>query len=267
MEENNVKQFCNEIYNKISDKSILGVTDEELYNIYIKIKNENKKVVEEKQEEVIKKENVVETKTEEIVDTTKEITKEDRKNIQELKPENVLKLNKSCLGALCKKYKLKVSGSKKVQVQRILNYANGSDEGSTKSPKKAKKSAKQVAEAVKNKPLFKKIQETISTIQIKRNKYNNFEHSDTGFVFDSLTKQVYGKQDGENVVNLTKDDIELCHKYHFQYRIPENLGTTKITKEDTEMLDEKILQEYNEVEKTTKEENLDETGQEITELS
>ena len=235
MENEKVKKFCSIIYGKIGDKSILGVTDDELYNIYSSIKEEKKK-----EEEIVQKE---ESNDE---DKKEESNDEDKKEEnEELKPEKILKLNKKSLSALCKKYKVKVSGKKAEQIQRLLAVANGDGKvntitSSVKNKKKSKKSSVSLSE----KPLFKKIEETIPVIQIRKNKHGNFEHQETGFVFDNLDKHVYGKQNEDEVDPLTKEDIELCHKFHFLYRVPENLGTTKITQEDTELLDEKILEEF-----------------------
>ena len=107
-----------------------------------------------------------------------------------------------------------------------------------------KPTKKTKATPVEQKPLFQKIQENIPIIQIRRNSRGNFEHKDTGLVFDSTDKCVVGKQEGESIAQLTKEDIETCDRYHFTYRIPENLGSTKITEEDNEMLDKKLLEEF-----------------------
>lgn len=61
-------------------------------------------------------------------------------------------------------------------------------------------------------------------IFLTKNQFNNFEHKDTTFVFNSKNKKVIGKQNQDGSINpLTQEDIELCDKYKFQYEIPENL--------------------------------------------
>ena len=85
---------------------------------------------------------------------------------------------------------------------------------------------------VENKPkksptssIIKNIISKKSDMVLSKNQFNNFEHTDTGFVFDPKTKKVFGKQNVDGTIkHLTEDDIELCYKYKFQYEIPENLN-------------------------------------------
>ena len=112
----------------------------------------------------------------------------------------------------------------------------------------------------------------ITSVTIERNKFNNYEHSATRFVFDRATEQVIGKQNSNgNIDPLTKDDIEICNKHKFKYTLPENLNDAKanttviaelgddmdedvleevLEEEDEEMLDEEEeaddFEEYNE---------------------
>ncbi len=60
---------------------------------------------------------------------------------------------------------------------------------------------------------------------IKKNKYGNSEYKDTGLVFDNETKEVYGKQAGDKVLDLTEEDIEECKRLRFRYRIPIKLSS------------------------------------------
>ena len=49
----------------------------------------------------------------------------------------------------------------------------------------------------------------------------------TGLVFGT-DKVVYGKQtDSGDIIPLTAEDIELCKKYKFVYKLPENLNVNK----------------------------------------
>ena len=71
---------------------------------------------------------------------------------------------------------------------------------------------------------MKKLVEKIPVIQIKKNKFGNFEHSDTSLLYDNKSEKIYGKQNPDgSIAKLTKDDIDLCNKYKFSYVIPENL--------------------------------------------
>jgi hypothetical protein len=53
---------------------------------------------------------------------------------------------------------------------------------------------------------------------LKRNKYGNYEHPETSFVFDKNTQEAYGKQTESCVEPLTGEDIKLCKIMKFKYR-------------------------------------------------
>ena len=69
---------------------------------------------------------------------------------------------------------------------------------------------------------MKKVKENSVGLTLKRNIFNNYEHSETHFVFDRETKEVFGKQnyETESVDDLTEEDIEICQKMNFKYRLP-----------------------------------------------
>ena len=84
--------------------------------------------------------------------------------------------------------------------------------------------------------IIKKLVAAIPPISIKRNKFNNYEHEETSFVFNNKEKKVYGKQKSDGSVEpLSKEDINLCNKYKFEYYIPDNLN--KESKDDNEVDD------------------------------
>ena len=63
-----------------------------------------------------------------------------------------------------------------------------------------------------------KKEEDIPTIQISKNKFGNYEHNETGFVFSKADKSVIGKQkDDGTIIKLTEVDIEQCNIYKFTY--------------------------------------------------
>jgi len=80
---------------------------------------------------------------------------------------------------------------------------------------------------------------TTPQIVIKRNVFDNFEHSDTGLVFNNKTKLVIGKQleNGEIDRHLTEKDIDNCHHYKFKYVLPENLDNNKNSDKDKQKND------------------------------
>lgn len=63
-------------------------------------------------------------------------------------------------------------------------------------------------------------------ISVRKNLYDNYEHSETGFVF-SKTGKVYGKQVGEEVVPLTEEDIKVCKYMGFAFIISPSLNKLK----------------------------------------
>lgn len=82
--------------------------------------------------------------------------------------------------------------------------------------------------SINTESITKKLIATIPTISIKRNKFNNYEHEETSFVFNNKEKKVYGKQKSDGTVEpLSKKDIDLCNKYKFSYYIPDNLNENK----------------------------------------
>ena len=62
---------------------------------------------------------------------------------------------------------------------------------------------------------------------IMKNKYNNYEHKDTGFIFDSNTDEVIGKQLADGTISqLGLNDIELCKENGWVFIHPLTVNTT-----------------------------------------
>lgn len=120
------------------------------------------------------------------------------------------KLSKSELIELCRTKKLKVTGSKVDLIQRLLDVEKVVEKVEIKEEPK----------------ITTKLINKISPIQIGRNKFGNFEHTETKFVFNNATQKVYGKQlqDG-SIGQLTEEDINICNKYKFTYELPMNLNS------------------------------------------
>ena len=137
------------------------------------------------------------------------------------------KLTKPELEKMCKSKGLKTKGTKAELIELLSN-----DE--------CKKTILKSQESINTKLVAK-----VPIIAIKRNKFNNYEHEETSFVFDNKDKKVYGKQNEDGSISqLTKDDINLCNKYKFTYVIPDNLDT-KSSKELDDELEEYIEDEIN----------------------
>ena len=95
-----------------------------------------------------------------------------------------------------------------------------------KEPKVAKKSS-----ALDNdkKPIFDVIESRRTLFHIMKNKFENYEHKETGFIFDPKTDEVIGKQhpDG-SIIPLSVNDIELCKENNWSFKV-----STKLTPSST----------------------------------
>jgi len=96
------------------------------------------------------------------------------------------------------------------------------------------------------KPDKNKIQENKTIINVKRNEYGNYMHGPTHFVFHPKTKQVIGKQNGKEVDELTKKNIEICKELNFDFLVPFNLDedTDNLNNEKVEELDIEECEDY-----------------------
>lgn len=161
-------------------------------------------------------------------------------------------LSKTELSNICKEKGLKVSGTKAELISRINSCSDS---------KKVEK-----VEKINNKspPVIKKlVEKLIPNITIKRNKFDNFEHQETGFVFNNKTQKVYGKQNEDGTIeDLTSEDIDLCNKYKFSYIIPENLDKKNLKKVDVKELEDIDVEDDNEVDEDFEEEEFEEFEEE-----
>jgi hypothetical protein len=153
---------------------------------------------------------------------------------------------KEMLAAMCKKKGLKQSGKKEELYQRLIESISTSSKAADPKSSEPKKSAPSKKEEA---PLIKSIKERTAELAIRKNKHGNFEHVQTGLIFNT-DKLVYGKQlENGTVVDLTSTDVETCKKYKFPFKIPENLNSSKnmddvkIDEIDEELLDEEDLDE------------------------
>jgi hypothetical protein len=163
-----------------------------------------------------------------------------------LDPE-LMKLTKKELSEICKTKKLPVSGTKTDLIKRILETSSETKINKTSSNNSNSNSKPTQPD------IIKKLVDKIPVIQIKRNSHGNYEHSETKFVINNTTKKVYGKQNEDgNISELTKEDIDLCHKYKFSYDIPENLDKKDLEDDEDEIddleeiVDEEVVEEETE---------------------
>jgi hypothetical protein len=132
------------------------------------------------------------------------------------------KLAKNELVAHCKSRGLKTTGNKQELIDRLTGGVTTVEAASDKEEKKKVTKAKPVQET----KIATHVQSTIQTVQIKKNSFGNFEHVETGLVFDRITQKVMGKQNANGKIDCLNDnDIETCNKFKFKYDLPENLNT------------------------------------------
>jgi hypothetical protein len=108
---------------------------------------------------------------------------------------------------------------KKVE-QTVVKKVKKVAEKKTESVDK-KKIEKKKSTALNNegKPIFDIIEKRRSLFQVMKNKFGNYEHVPTGFVFDNKTDEAYGKQNIDGTITpLTLNDIELCKENNWSYR-------------------------------------------------
>ena len=190
-------------------------------------------------EEVSKKFNIDKTSLRNIWDSIWEEETASHSNsqvVQQTQPLQVtnelLKLGKTELIAHCKAKGLKTTGTKQELVDRLSG--NVVTKANVKSKSKA---APQPVEP-------KVIKKLVQSIEIKRNSFGNYEHTETHLLFNKDSHEVIGKQDpGGDVLSLTDEDIETCNKYKFKYIVPENLNTKSSNKVVIEELGEDELDE------------------------
>jgi hypothetical protein len=128
----------------------------------------------------------------------------------------LLKLSKTELIEMCKGKGLKIAGSKNDLAHRISESEKNK---SVLFQSKDKNSAPNKIASV-----VSKLVEKIPVIEIKKNKFGNYEHLESSLVYDNKTQKMYGKQNPDGSISkLTKDDINTCNKFKFSYTIPDNL--------------------------------------------
>ena len=170
-------------------------------------------------------------------------------DVSEMTPEKVLTCTKDYLMAYCKSKGLKQSGKKEEIIQRVLDSLKAAPASSAKASASGSKSKAPAPVA----PVLASVAEKSGTLEIRKNKFGNEEHFESGLVFNKETKMVIGKQNPNGKLeSLTDKDIETCKKYKFLYKLPENLSVDKglqnvkvdeLDEEDEEELDEDDIEE------------------------
>lgn len=136
-------------------------------------------------------------------------------NSTELDEMSLLKLKNTTLKEMCKKRGLKVSGVKKVLIDRLLSCPNSAVLIKKKNTKKNKFTH----------PVLHYLVEQSNTLSIRRNDFGNYEDTETGFVFDEIQKVVIGTQQKDgSIASLKFEDIEKCIELKYPYIMSLNLN-------------------------------------------
>ena len=130
--------------------------------------------------------------------------------------KQLLAKKKDELIALCKEKGLPHTGTKAVLVERILGTA---EQPKPRDPEYIP-------------PVFKKMAGA-NSILVSKNKYGNYEYSANHLVFDKETHKVIGKQVGEFIEKLNREDIAFCDIRGLCYDASVSLGE----KEDAGKID------------------------------
>lgn len=146
--------------------------------------------------------------------------------------DSLEKLTKPLLVEICKEKNIKHTGTKGEVVDRIIANVNGEETKvvETKKRKVESKPAQKQTVVAPPPDVKDKIRSKLETIEIRRNKFGNYEHSTTRIVFDKINQDAIGTQNDNGTINsLTQKDIEECKKYKFKYQLPSNLDKRNVT--------------------------------------
>ncbi len=80
-----------------------------------------------------------------------------------------------------------------------------------------------------------KIEKRTTEIEIRRNKFGNWEHQGSGILIDRDTRRAFSKQNPDGTQSpLTSEDIELCKSIGFKYVLPDNISSNENDEDDYE---------------------------------
>lgn len=149
---------------------------------------------------------------------------QEKKETKKVVEKDYSKMKRNELIEVCKKRELSTSGTKKDLIKRILKKEN------------------------KKENIVDKLDLSLNSVIIKKNSFGNYVHSPTKFVFNKDNKSVVGKEDEEGqILQLDKNDIDICNKYKFKFVVPEDLNT-KDEDEVEEIIEDSDSEEHSEEE-------------------
>lgn len=147
------------------------------------------------------------------------------------------------LTAMCRKLKLKTTGKKEELSDRLMSYLKSSPSSSSSvSSSKASSTSSSASKTKAEPPVIRNLKEAAVQYTVTKNRWGNYEHVATRFVF--VNKIVVGKQlDNGEIAPLTLDDIERCKREKLSYKQPEKLVSDKDTAIENIKLDEEDEEE------------------------
>jgi len=151
---------------------------------------------------------------------------------------------------MCKARGLRTTGAKVDLIERVIEFDTGKKptpaSTSPVSPKPKINSPKfKTPDIAKTQVVKKLIKPHVPVIEFRRNKFNKYEHSETGLVLDQASQKIIGRQNHETgeLKTLTPDDIDKCKMYKFSYIIPDNLDTNIDDDEEEETTEKSCCEE------------------------
>ena len=221
-----VESAVHSFIHSVSEK--FGVSEDELLSMW----NGAEKTAEKKT--TTKTEKKTEKPAEKKTTTKKEKTNVPEAEGNAMSAGVLAGMKKDELVALAKSRGLSHTGTKDVIIARLTG---GGKAPSEKSAVPAKKPAEEKV-APKVTPIIKQSAE----IRIGQNKFKNYEHNESGLVFDNINGKVIGKQNVDGTISTLSDaDIEQCKKYGFTFIMPSNLNKKEAVddEEPEDMVEEK----------------------------
>lgn len=139
----------------------------------------------------------------------------------------------STSGLYCKKH-LKQEKSEEKETKPATEKKEKKEKASAKSAKSKNESKESDSTAVQS------LKDSAPMFTVKKNKFGNYAHEGTGFLFNRETHKVFGRQkpDG-SIAPLVAEDIEACRSLGFSFDLPPNLTS----KEDKQAEDDEELEE------------------------
>ena len=234
------------------------------------------------------REEVIKLKKESLSETKERIEKTEKEKEKLLDLSRLPTMTKPELTMLCKKFSLKVTGKKEELVERIKKHVNSNNEvisststsssasasstkpkntRKTKEEKEQEKKEKEIKEEEdreKKKKLYKQFEKEV--IKVRKNKFGNFEHTETGLIFDKYDKNVIGKQcSSGKILTLTEKDIMTCKLYDFDYILPYDLNDEETKTKYSDTLKNELGEEDKEDKEDKEDADLDELENPIDE--